>query len=116
MEINGKTRINIDNGTHNQTAIGGFSGSYSIQISETVNKYFYCKRESFLDDVAEFIELELDSFDIYFPIEINTNLCKYYIAVYASIDSQYTINIHFENDLNKVKNDGTPIMLIIMYY
>eukprot|EP01084_Bolivina_argentea_P243372 408014_1 len=79
--VNENTVLNIDNGTDNGTALA-FSGSNAITISSNANQYFYCATQIH---------------------------CKYYIAVRAAADSQYNVGVHFEDGLNKLQNDGTPM-------
>ncbi len=99
----------IDNGSNNDTAIG-FSGSQTIKISETSNKYFFCNVDDKIDNILYQLEDFLFDFDdeISFDADI-VGLCQYDIAVRASSDSAYTLSIHYEDGLNKLKNDGTPV-------
>ena len=90
-DINDNTRKLIDNGTNNNTAIG-FIGSNEIKISSSSNQYFYCYQSSMNDDDDVFDDIDwIDFDDLYNPISTRPDvpLCKYYIAVYALIDSFY---------------------------
>jgi len=102
--LNDETRRAIDNGSDNATAIA-FSGSHSVTLSESVDRHFYCRDEAAsggetIDEwLAEMLWLDGWTEPVF---------CEYFIAIFAAADSQFVVNVHFEDELVPLDPDGAP--------
>ncbi len=79
----------------------------------TVHSYYFCKADTEITNMIYELETIISGFIPWVEDEDSTDLeieglRKYYIAVQASIDSQYALSIDYEDGLNKLRNDGTP--------